>query len=393
MSFEDYLKLIQGKIGSAMTSVGTKLNARQIVPGGLGIQWQSKGSEAMPVDKRIATSFKKEGAIAEGDYATAQKLGYSPYIASRADGGIIGPRQMTDNSQAVQDFLKREQITDLNDLNPVQKDAYDKLNTSTPTGEFPGINPDFNALYERARQAYETGKRNAQYAYDRSRGIYDEGMQGLGKKRELFSQLLGEGKDSILDRFEEGRGNLQASAQGAQKRMGNVMRAAGITGGSPLINATGRQTQENMKQLGSLNTSRDVNERENQRAFDSNTDWANTQESSLNRYLTDADMYRKNAEDMNWQLMAQNEGDINNQMGSYFNSILSNQQALDAARGGIGSYSATPFNMNMSNMLGAINAQIPQFGSEGGGSQNVSLNEQDPTYANLLKRLGGTMYK
>ena len=262
---------------------------------------------------------------------------------------------------------------------PLNLPASNPTPVPTPSNPDPAPTEDtLQSLYERQlNAAREEARRQAGAGYDRARGIYDEGIGLLNKRRGEFQNLFEQGRGNILDRFEQGRGELQASDQGAQTRLANAMRAMGM-GGSAYIKSEGANRQNAAKALGGLQTERNNNENANLGEFNSRQDWANTQEGALQRYLEDA----KNA-----RSAAESSSDIRylQDMGNLFDTILSNQFAAKAAAG---SYTANPYAVNISDMTKALNGTLPNMTGGEGTVQDVNLKEQDPTLA-LLKRRPG----
>ena len=247
--------------------------------------------------------------------------------------------------------------------------------------------PDFNALREIARNTYNEGLRRAGAAFDRARGLFDEGIQTLGKKRGEFKTTYDTGNNDILTSYEGSRGNLQSSAKNAATKSANLIRAMGL-GGSAILRSEGQQKQDQARQLGSLNVEKTANERENLKQFNANQDWANLQESSLNRGLRDAQEARTAAENQAGLIEAGDYQTINERMGNYLNTILQNQLALDAANSGVASKAVNPYAVNISDMVDSLSAAVPTIGGQGGanGVQNVNIDPNNLT-AEQLKKL------
>lgn len=244
-----------------------------------------------------------------------------------------------------------------------------------------GTNPDpvvaRPSFEEILRGARDAAKRNAEYGFGRARGIYDEGIGQLTKRKQEFQDLFDQGRERILDTYEGERGNLQASSEGARTRMSNALRALGL-GGSAFIKSEGRQTQNEAKALGGLQTERNTNENANQNEFNTRQDWASAREADLGRYLQDAENTRNSID---------SSSDLNylNDMASIFDKIVANQMSAKAA---VGDYTANPYSVNMSSMLGALNGSLPTMSGGANAVQNVNLQEQNPTLE-LLKKRGG----
>lgn len=241
----------------------------------------------------------------------------------------------------------------------------------TVTNPTPAGTPDFESVLRGAR---DEARRQAEAGYNRARGIYDEGMGILNKRRGEFQDLFEQGRENILGRYEQERGNLQESAQGARTRMANALRALGL-GGSAFVKSEGRQRQNEARGLGNLAGERETNERANQAELSGRIDWANTQEGALQRALEDAGNVRSGIE---------SSADINylNDVSGMLNRILENQMALNAASG---NFTANPYQVNISDLTGALNAALPSLSGGSGTVQNVSLREQDPLLATLYQ--------
>lgn len=243
----------------------------------------------------------------------------------------------------------------------------------------PGVPDTFGQMIALARAAADEGRRRAGEQFNRARGIYDEGVGALNKRRQDFQKLFDTGRETILDRYEGERGNLQASDQGARTRMSNALRALGL-GGSAFIKSEGRQTQDAAKALGGLQTQRNTNETANQNEFNTRQEWARGQESELNRYLQDAEENRRAAENQTALVERGDVNTINSNINSYLQNMYNTQAALATSGANIGGYQANPYAVNMSSLVSALNGSIPQVGQMGaGGVQNVNLQEQNPT--------------
>ena len=400
-ALEKLLQRARGSIGRTADQVGSYLG-NPLPEMGWTERAEAAGGSVLGVEDRINKSLENTGGIAEGDYSSALRMG-APYAPSRADGGILTRPQAQQNSGAVESFLKSNGITNINTLNPVQRDQYNKLTANTGGG---GGGYDINGMVEAqrsaARAAYEEAVRRAGEGFNRARGIYDEGMGLLGKRREEFEKLYGEGKDSILNRFEGERGNLQASSQNAASRSANALRALGL-GGSAMIKSEGRQRQQNMQQLGDLQGQRDTNERQNDRDVGERRTWADTQETALNRRLADADEARRATEAQANLVQMGDESRIRSESNSFMQRIAEQQMALAATRGQTASYAANPLAVNMADFTDSLNTVAPNIGGvAGAGDPNAGANiQQDPAILSLIKQeqqrklagvLGGGLY-
>lgn len=392
-TLDELRKMIYGKAGRTIDVVGSALGnivpeAKAFGDQGLSGYLESVGSETMTPEERIANSIAQTGAVAEGDYAQAVQQTGSPYIASRAEGGILTPQAVQQNNNSV--TKTREEWLREN-VNPDTLTTDDGINFRRPTpagGGTPGV--DFNALLQQqralARSYYDEGVRRAGAAFDRARGLFDEGIQTLGKKRGEFKTTYDTGNNDILTSYEGSRGNLQSSAKNAATKSANLIRAMGL-GGSAILRSEGQQKQDQARQLGSLNVEKTANERENLKQFNANQDWANLQESSLHRGLRDAQEARTAAENQAGLIEAGDYQTINERMGNYLNTILQNQLALDAANSGVASKTVNPYAVNISDMVDSLSAAVPTIGGQGGASgvQNVNIDPNNLTLEQLRK--------
>lgn len=265
-------------------------------------------------------------------------------------------------------------------------------------GAVSGSGFDFNAVLEQQRKlaasAYEEAKRRAQAGYDRAKGVFDEGLGLLGKRRGEFSDTYNQGNSDILTSYEGGRGELQAADQGAQTRLANILRAAGL-GGSAALRGQGRLTQNNAKNLGTLNEARAGNERENLKGFNANTDWANTQESALYRTLADAAEAQRATENQAGLVEQGDLAGINERSGGYLDQILNNQLALQSMMGGINSKAVSPYSVNLPSLTGKLSSSVPTLSGNGSTTdQAVSLSPTQ-SYLDWLKQqsAGAGLYK
>jgi hypothetical protein len=379
MNFADLLRQLTGRsdIGHVGAAGTPELGITEAISDAFGGSRNDQGgSTAVP---GANTTGQVLGAVAPAPTAALRAI--TPYITSAPPSSGGGGGQTPPPSSEL-DELKA--IEAAGNLNPAQKTRLAEL--TAPTGG--GAPSGFNEMIALARSIADEGRRRAGEQFNRARGIYDEGVGLLGKRKEEFQKLFDEGRETILDRYEGERGNLQASDQGARTRMSNALRAMGL-GGSAFIKSEGRQTQNAAKALGGLQTQRNENENANKGEFDTRQEWANTQQSALSRYLQDAESNRVAAENQTDLAERGDVNQINNNIASYLQNIYNTQAALAAAGQGISEFKANPYAVNMDSMVGALNGGVPQVGQMGaGGVQNVNIKDQDPTLA-LLKRRGG----
>lgn len=251
-----------------------------------------------------------------------------------------------------------------------------------PSGQQPGDN-GFGKLNEAARRAYETGVGNLQNALRNAEGIYNESKSALEKKRERFGELYDQGKGDILDSYQEQAGTLQRSSQGEEQRSANALRALGL-GGSAAVRSRGRLAQDRIRALGGLQKERSINDRELNQQNADRLDWANAQESALDRNLNTA---RSAFDSGLGQLDVQNltnEGQIEQQMAQYLADVNAQNQALQAVSGGIGSYQTNPFAVNVSDYTNALNSNQSGTDGQGTADPNAGVNITQPDLLSMV---------
>ena len=243
--------------------------------------------------------------------------------------------------------------------------------TSTPTGD-----DGTTALASALALARDQARIVAQQGYDRARGIYDEGKGMIKNKGQEFLGMFNQNSADIHRTNEGERGNLQASNQGANERLRNGLRALGL-GGSAFERGAGRQRQSAAKASGELASIRGANDRTNLEGYNTNQNFLNTQDASLNRYLQDASNLRGSAE---------TSGEISylNDIGNLFNTIQANQNAINASTG---NYSPVTTNTNIPSMLNALNLDTSNFSNPNANSnQATDLGLENLSYLEKLKR-------
>lgn len=399
--FDDLLKRLLGATAGKVHAAGNALG-NPLPDFGLTEKGEYIGSQPLTTEERIAKSLENTGAIAEGDYKTAVDLGYSPLaLPSRADGGILTPQQQQANSQSVSQSLAANQQKNPN-ANPGSGyfwDAADGWKPVTPSGgSGGGGGVDFNALVEQqralAREAYNEGLRRAGAAYDRAKGLYDEGTQLIGKRRGEFKELFDTGNVNIATEYQGRGGELGTSAQNRRSADAAALQAQGF-GGSAVERAQNRQTRDETRALRSLQENRDTNKQENLGQFNERQTWADTQEAGLRRGLEDAAENRRAAENQAGLVERGDYQGITNNINSFLQNILQNQLALDASNKGVSEYAANPYAVNIDSVAGQLQQQLPQVsGGRGsaGANQGVSLDEQQKRLALLKKQAGGNLY-
>lgn len=378
-----------GHTGAAgLTDLGwTEYVANKIAPKAYA---SSGGSNLLPGENSTGAILNTVAPVPYQAAKTATKI----YDNLPQTGGGGGQQQPQNTGGGGSELDELREIERAGNLNPAQRTRLAELTKDTGGGG--GV--DFNAILQQqralARQVYDEGMRRASAAFDRTRGIVDEGRQLLGKRKEEFKGLFDEGGAKILDTYEGERGNLQSSAEGAATRSANSLRAMGL-GGSAVIKSEGKQRQNNVKALGSLQTQRDTNDSANKREYDERLNWANVQDSALTRQLADAEEARRSAEAQAGLIEAGDVQGINERLGGYLQSILSNQMAAEQASKATGEYVANPYAVDINSFKGALQSVVPTIGGAGAGgidNMGVNIQEQDPRLALLRKRAGGALY-
>ena len=379
MTLQEILASLQGKTGKAIDTVGTWLGD-PLPELNLSEKAEAAGAAAIPTEQRV-TDVQNDPRF--GTVLGTSTNQYYPNVSQVPDQPTyIG----NTSNQSRLDELKA--IEAAGNLNPAQKTELQQL--QEPTQGSGGTNA-FEALVQRARGAYEEAVNRARYGLDRARGVRDEGLGLLGKRRAEFKETYDTGNNDILTSYEGERGNLQASNTGAQQRAANALRAMGITGGSGAINYQGRIRQEQAKQQGNLSTEKTKNEKANLGQFNERNLWADTQEGEINRAYRDAEEAARATEAQAGLVLQGDVDDNNRNAENDCNYILANQQALAAAGQNVKGYVANPYAVDVNNYTGAIANNIPAVGTTGGTNTvntGVSLEEMDPTLAVLLKRAG-----
>lgn len=344
----------------------------------------SGGSDLIPGEN---TTGKVLGAVAPVEYAAAKAV--TPYISSEPR-----PQQQPQQTPPPSNELSElEEIERAGNLNPAQRTRLNEIKNANPGG---GGGIDLEAMLREqralARSAYEEGMRRANSAFDRARGLYDEGTQLIGKRRGEFQNLFDTGNQDITAEYQGRGGELGTAAQNRRTTDAAALQAQGF-GGSAVERAQNRQSRDEIRGLGGLMQNRDVNKRENKSIFDERQTWADTQEAGLRRGLETAEENRRAAEAQAGLIERGDQAGITNNINSFLSNILQNQQALDASTKTAGAYEANPYAVNIGDATGALRAQLPTGGATGaGGVQNVNLDEQKKKLALLGLQAGGNMY-
>lgn len=243
-----------------------------------------------------------------------------------------------------------------------------------------------------AKARYDARKKEAEGQFEIAKGLFDEIIDNLAKKREEFAQMYDEGQQDILGRTQQERGNLQSSAKMTDRKAANTMRALGI-GGSGVLNYFGDLEQQRNKSEGELYSQREKNERELSRQDADRTAWALAAEREANRNLEAARQKRDAARDYGWADYIGQDALIDQNMLDYVQSIQDTANAMALARASASNYQVDPYAANISSFLGALNAPTIASTPQGAaGVQNVNLQEQDPLIKRYLAQVGGSMY-
>jgi hypothetical protein len=340
----------------------------------------------MPIDFGISEAYQRKTGKQIGDYNPAQNPGQNAFDNSGTQnlqtiqtGGTIPVNPTHGSSGTWEEDVKK---------------SSGSTNTNTNQTQTGGIDQTVQRAIQLAQDAYNERINTARNAFGRARGIYDEGISGLKNKREQFGKEYETGMSDINASTEQGRGQLQASAQGQQTRMLNALRAMGM-GGSAFQRGQGSINQQNAQNLGSLNTQRMMNERENTKTRDANLDWANTQESALGRYLQDAAEAQRQAEEQSSLIQRGDANTIQSNMQNSINDIINFQQAMAQSAAQNGNYN-NPFMSNLGSYVNTMNdatSQIPNSATETTGvGNNLAINPYSLNINDLIRRAGGSLY-
>lgn len=243
----------------------------------------------------------------------------------------------------------------------------------------------FENLKKIAQERYNQGLANAENERNRVVDLVSEILGGLDKRRGQFKQDWNTASDDVLNRYESERGNLQRSAQGEATRLGNAMRALGING-SAMLNSNAKQSQENLRALGGLTLERETNDRANQRTLDNNMEWALGEEKNANRMKGDAEFNYGQAKNLNWFDLLGNANEIDRSMTNYLQNIQAQNAALQAAKGGIGSYASNPMATNIGSYEDALGGG--NLGIQNGQADNANVNIKNPSFFEELYKKG-----
>lgn len=252
-----------------------------------------------------------------------------------------------------------------------------------------------------AQGAYNQGMSSVNRAMDRAKGIRDEGLGVLGQRRGQFEDQYDEGKQDIVQGFQQRMGEGQRAAQGQTMRNRAALQAMGLSG-SALLRSQGREQQDQARALATGQDQRAQNERQNQGAFDENNMWADSQESSLKRDYSDTQGKAQDNEGILSQMLMQSAARERGDIGGWIQNMLNQQKAIELSnmenrRAGLDAYSATPFNASLGDTTGMLNSQVSgELGTGGGGGQmaaNIPQNQNLLDPRRIGQRVGGSMFE
>lgn len=265
-------------------------------------------------------------------------------------------------------------------------------NTGDPTGAPTGEN-EFEKMVARARAAFESAIRDADYMLERARGVRDESLGLLNQRRKQFQELFDTGNIDITNEYQGRGGELGESAQNRRMADAAALQAMGL-GGSAVERAQNRQSRDELRALRALQQDRDTNKAENTRQFNERNLWADTQESAALRAYDDAVNARRSLGEKAGLVHLGDVDAINRSASDYLGNIQARQNALLEAGKGINSFVANPLNVVIPSQADAVRAQNYSADTRGGqrGDQNVNLEEQKKKLAMLNLQAGGNLY-
>jgi hypothetical protein len=380
MNLDELLKRLLGSVSNKVSAAGNALG-NPLPEYGLTEKGEVLGASAMSTPERIATSIKNTGGIAEGDYTTAQNLGYSPYTPSRADGGILTPQQNKQNIQTTTAAVNvdKNNLDALIDTPTGRKTGRTVLEETGGTGVYTtggSSGPDFAELLRRAK---EEGLRSLGAARDEALRYGQEARGLLGKRKSEFTDMFNEAGNTILTTTEKNRGELQRADQESTRKARNNLSVMGL-GGSALERLYGRQKQAQARGLGELSAMRDTNDSANRKQYNSNNDWANTQESAIGAS-------ERAANDRYQSGVATSENNFGSALGTLLSNIQAQSAALANAREAANGYKAPSYSvtgMNPNALIQNLQTTLGGMGLMGGTNpavDNAGISiSQNPTY-------------
>lgn len=258
----------------------------------------------------------------------------------------------------------------------------------TPSGE-----NEFEKMIARARAAFESAIRDADYMLDRARGVRDENLGLIGKRRGEFKDLFDTGNINITNEYQGRGGELGETAQNRRMNDAAALQAMGF-GGSAVERAQNRQSRDELRGLRGLQQDRDTNKTENTRQFNERNLWADTQEGAALRAYDDAVNARRSLGEKAGLVQQGDVDAINRSAGDYLGNIQAKQAALAEMGKGITGFVANPLNVVIPSQADAVRAQNYSADTRGGqrGDQNVNLEEQKKKLALLNLQAGGNLY-
>lgn len=258
----------------------------------------------------------------------------------------------------------------------------------TPSGE-----NEFEKMVARARAAFESAIRDADYMLDRARGVRDENLGLIGRRRGEFKDLFDTGNIDITNEYQGRGGELGETAQNRRMNDAAALQAMGF-GGSAVERAQNRQSRDELRGLRGLQQDRDTNKTENTRQFNERNLWADTQEGAALRAYDDAVNARRSLGEKAGLVQQGDVDAINRSAGDYLGNIQAKQAALAEMGKGITGFVANPLNVVIPSQADAVRAQNYSADTRGGqrGDQSVNLEEQKKKLALLNLQAGGNLY-
>lgn len=247
----------------------------------------------------------------------------------------------------------------------------------------------------RAQEAYLKQLRLIEDAYGISDRNYNEGIELIGQRKGEFGNLLEQGKQDIVQNYQQRGGEMGTAARGARMRDLASLQSMGL-GGSAVERAKGRAQQNEMRSLASLQDVRGQNQRANQGQFDERMTWALGQEGGLRDTRDMARIRADEARNIASRDYADNIGGMEDKMGSYLSQILDYNNQLASNRSAVQGFQANPYNVDMAGAQSYIASQVPTLGNKGNANAtNASIDAQKEKnlMAQLsMKQAGGNMY-
>lgn len=381
MSLEELLARARGKVGRTVDQVGQFLG-NPLPDWNWTERAEAAGAEPLTTQERINKSIENTGAIAEGDFKTALDSGVSlGNLGSRADGGILTNNQMTQNSGAVDNWLKQNGITSLDTLNPVQRDQYNQLVKDNGGGGGGGGGVDEAELARRAREnRINSAKARAGQMRGEGQGIFDNILKAVGAFRERNTGLFNSAGQEITDNASEILGSNARTAQEASGDARARGRAFGL-GDSSKFNLQNKVQGNLASTQGSTLATRGQQNRSNQNLYDERSDQAQDQENQANTYL-------KNVNEKAGVIERAGYDTADEVYDNALNDIVNYQRQL-AAINPVQAGGLTQYTPDFSGVRNTISGVLNGVGGQGGGTQSEFGNPVNPTDVfSLLRKRG-----